>query len=84
MSAASEGHDPIRDAIQAALDAEGEGWLVSHYACIVGLDRVHDGALEVGATWLTTPTGQGGYVTDGLLAAALERRNDEKYAVDDE
>lgn len=70
--------DPIRDAIQQVIDGDGSGWIVAHYVVSVGLDRVNEDSMQIGATWLHAPDTQAGYITDGLLDAALEHRADEK------
>ncbi|AYB69273.1 hypothetical protein SEA_GALACTIC_39 [Mycobacterium phage Galactic] len=34
--------DPVRGAIQASLDAMGDGWQVAHYVVVVGLERIDE------------------------------------------
>ncbi|AXQ64947.1 hypothetical protein SEA_RENAUD18_37 [Mycobacterium phage Renaud18] len=59
--------DPVRGAIQASLDAMGDGWQVAHYVVVVGLERIDGERMDLGATTVITPLGQAGYVTDGLV-----------------
>lgn len=61
--------DEIRAAIQAWLDAQGDGWSVSQCVVVMGLERVADDGVE-STPWLWTPAGQPEWMTDGLLMAA--------------
>jgi hypothetical protein len=63
--------DPIRAAIQAWLDDDGDGWQVSHFAVVMGLDRFQDGDFE-DASFLYAPPMQADYVTNGLVIKAGE------------
>lgn len=63
--------DPIREAIQAWLDTDCDGWTVSHLAVIMGLERVHDGTFE-NASFLYAPPLQADYITNGLVMKADE------------
>lgn len=65
--------DRVRKALQDLLDAEGDGWHMSHFVVILGLERLDDGELVTSA-WLTSPVGQPDYVTDGLITAAQDLR----------
>ena len=60
----------IKTAIQAMLDAYGDGWNVAQFVIVMGIERVNsDGRLE-SAPWLFTPRDQPEWMTDGLLDAA--------------
>lgn len=59
----------IRAAIQQILDEAGDGWTLSHFVVVVGLERMSSSGVESTA-WLYMPDGQPAYVTDGLLASA--------------
>lgn len=63
--------DPIREAIQAWLDSDNDGWTCSHFAVVMGLERVRDGEWEHVA-YLYSPPLQPEYVTDGLVMKADE------------
>ena len=65
----------IHAAIQAMLDAHGDGWQVAQYVVCLGLERVGpDGELE-SSPWIYTPQQQPDWMTDGLLEAAAEMRH---------
>lgn len=72
--------DPIRAAIQGALDSCGDGWTVSQYVVVMGLERINDGAIEATA-WMWSPPGQPDWMTAGLLDAAMDMR--ERAELDD-
>jgi len=63
--------DPIRAAIQDWLDRDGEQWQVSHYAVVLGLERVRDGEFE-SLAWVHAPPDQPDWVTNGLIEKADE------------
>jgi hypothetical protein len=59
--------DVIREELQKILDDEGDGWSVSHYAVLVGIERMAgEGVLE-SCVYIHEPDGQPVYVTSGLL-----------------
>lgn len=64
----------IRAAIQAMLDAEGDGWQCAQFVIAMGLERVNDGEIE-SSPWLWKPRGQPEWQTDGLLEAAVAMRS---------
>lgn len=71
MSAAAE-PDLLREAAQVRVNEseQAAGYLVVHYAVVVGLTRVNDdGTVETGVT-VMTPAGQARYITDGLIWSA--------------
>ena len=68
--------DQIRDAIQAVLDAEGDGWVVGPFVVALGLEKVAEGGQVESTAWVWAPADQPDWVTDGLLRAAVELRED--------
>lgn len=72
---ATEMSDPIRAAIQQLLDDYGDGWTVSDFVVVMGLERVtRDGELET-MPWWCAPPQQAEWVTDGLIIALDDMRN---------
>jgi len=65
----------LRNAIQRVLNEEGDGWIVSQFVLALGLEKLVDGAIESTA-WVWAPADQPDWVTDGLLRAASELRED--------
>jgi len=63
----------VRAAIQAVLDAHGDGYQLAQFIICMGLERVVDGDIE-GTSWIWTPPNQPDWMTGGLLDAALEIR----------
>jgi hypothetical protein len=71
-------HDPavvdaIRDAIQALLDAEGDGWTLAQHVIVSGLERIENGRI-VTTYWCWTPPGQADWMTTGLLEEVVASR----------
>ena len=65
----------LRNAIQRVLNEEGDGWIVGQFVLALGLEQMVDGAIESTA-WVWAPADQPDWVTDGLLRAASELRED--------
>jgi hypothetical protein len=65
----------LRNAIQKVLNEEGDGWIVGQFVLALGLEKMVDGAIESTA-WVWAPADQPDWVTDGLLRAASELRED--------
>jgi hypothetical protein len=65
----------LRNAIQRVLNEEGDGWIVGQFVVALGLEKMVDGAIESTA-WVWAPADQPDWVTDGLLRAASELRED--------
>ena len=64
--------DPFRAAVQAILDAAGDGWTLAHYVIPMGIERMSaDGHVEH-TFWLYNPPNQADYITEGLLAHAAD------------
>lgn len=61
----------IRAAVQAVLDAEGDGYQVAQLVVGMGLERISDGAVESTA-WVWSPPDQPHWQTTALLHEALE------------
>ena len=66
----------LRNAIQRLLNDEGEGWVVGEFVLALGLQRINsDGQIE-STPWVWAPADQPDWITDGLLRAASELRED--------
>lgn len=61
----------VRKALQDLLDAEGDGYHLSHFVVVLGLEKF-EGANIVTSSWLTAPAGQADYITEGLITAAQD------------
>lgn len=76
------GQTRLREVLQQILDGEADGWILNHYLIVMGLQKIGpDGQVETTA-WVTSPNDQADYVTDGLLAAAVDMR--EGCIIDDD
>ena len=67
--------DRLRAAIQRLLNDEGDNWQLGHFCLALGLEKMVDGAVESTA-WVWAPADQPDWITDGLLRAASELRED--------
>lgn len=68
-------YERLRGALQYLLNSEGDGWTLSHYVVVMGLQRMDsDGCIE-NTVWVTMPVEQADYVTDGLVTTAEEMRS---------
>ncbi|MGB0971285.1 MAG: DUF7213 family protein [Mycobacterium sp.] len=56
----------VERALQCLLDSCGDGWTLSGFVVVMGLERVADGDIE-SASWVYTAPNQPGWVTSGLL-----------------
>jgi hypothetical protein len=65
----------LRNAIQRVLNEEGDGWIVGQFVLALGLEKMVDGFIESTA-WVWAPADQPDWITDGLLRAASELRQD--------
>jgi len=65
----------LRDAIQRVLNEEGDGWIVGQFVLALGLEKMVDGVIESTA-WVWAPADQPDWITDGLIRAASELRED--------
>ena len=68
--------DRLRAAIQRLLNNEGDGWVLGQFVLALGLEKMNsDGTIESTA-WVWAPADQPDWITDGLLRAASELRED--------
>ena len=66
--------DELLSAIQAVLDAAGDGWTVNQFVVSMGIERItSDGELE-STTWWTAPRDQPEWQTTALLNQTLDDR----------
>jgi hypothetical protein len=66
----------LREAIQQLLNHDNDGWQLSQFVLALGLEKLNsDGVIESTA-WVWAPTDQPDWITDGLLRAASELRED--------
>lgn len=74
-------YERVAQVLQELLNAEGDGWTLSHWIGILGIERMNgDGAVD-SAVWICKPADQAEYVTDGLISSAFDARLD--YSTDD-
>lgn len=66
--------DRLRTALQNLLDSEGDGWQLSHYTVVLGLERMDSSGQLSSTTWMIVPHDQPDYITDGLVHAAEDMR----------
>lgn len=64
----------IREAIQAFLDQHGDGWNVSQFVIVMGLERITDGTLE-STPWVWAPAEQPDWMTTALLEEGIRQRD---------
>lgn len=73
----------VRAAVQAILDAEGDGWSIAQFTITMGMERVGaDGTLE-SAPWIWSPPNQPDWMTDGLIESAFTLRLESETEDDD-
>ena len=64
--------DKVRAAVQAILDAEGDGFMAAQFVICMGLERF-DSAGQIESTpWIWAPPEQAEWMTNGLLESALD------------
>lgn len=63
----------VRAAVQAVLDAAGDGYQVAQFVVCMGLEKLTPDGVE-STSWFWTPPGQPDWMTAGLIDAALEIR----------
>jgi len=72
----------IRHYLQQMLDNSGDGWQLGQYVICLGLERVNsDGDLEF-SPWVWAPSVQADWMTDGLLQAVMNLREDAEICDD--
>lgn len=74
MNAADDLAAQVRAAVQAVLDAHGDGWHIAQYVISMGLERVNQSGDLEATSWVWAPPHQPDWMTDGLLEAATELR----------
>jgi hypothetical protein len=72
----------LRNAIQKLLNQEGDGWVLNEFVIALGLQKLNsEGEIESTA-WVWAPADQPDWITDGLLRAASELREDADIETD--
>ena len=67
--------EAVRAALQAILEAEGDGFQVSQFVVVMGLERFNaEGGIDSTA-WTWAPDSQPAWMTDGLLDSATEEHD---------
>ena len=64
----------IREAIQALLDAEGDGWTVTEFVIVMGIERFDTAGNIEADDWTWSPPEQPDWKNLGLLNTAFEKR----------
>ena len=66
----------VRAALQKIIDAseDADGWRVSQFVVVMGLERIRDGEVEA-TSWYWTPPDQADWMTIGLLEAGMDMRS---------
>ncbi len=82
--AVNENELAIRSAVQALLDAIGDGWYVAQLVLCMGLERVDAVGDIESAPWVWAPKSQAEWMTDGLLESALDLRALSELVDDDD
>ena len=68
--------DRLRNAIQRLLNAEGDGYVLNEFVLALGLQRMDSEGTVESTAWVWAPAEQPDWITDGLLNAAAELRED--------
>jgi hypothetical protein len=68
--------DRLRNAIQKLLNAEGDGYVLNEFVLALGLQRMDSEGNVDSTAWVWAPAEQPDWITDGLLRAASELRED--------
>ncbi len=68
--------DRLRAAIQRLLNAEGDGYILDQFVLALGLQRMNSEGVIESTAWVWAPAEQPDWITDGLLRAASELRED--------
>ena len=68
--------DPFKKLLTELLSKGGDdGWMPSHYVVCVGIERMVAGGRVETATYWVCPDEQAEYVSDGLMEAVQQQRN---------
>lgn len=67
--------DKLRAALQEIIDTaeDADGWSVSQFVVVMGLERIRDGHVEA-TSWYWHPPDQADWMVSGLLEAGMEMR----------
>jgi hypothetical protein len=68
--------DRLRNAIQRLLNEEGDNWVLSQFVLALGLEKINSEGHVESTAWVWAPADQPDWITDGLLRAASELRED--------
>ena len=68
--------DRLRNANQKLLNAEGDGYVLNEFVLALGLQRMDSEGNIDSTAWVWAPAEQPDWITDGLLRAASELRED--------
>ena len=68
--------DRLRAAIQRLLNNEGDGWVLGQFVLALGLEKMNSDGIIESTAWVWAPADQPDWITDGLLRAASELRED--------
>ena len=74
--------DRLKAAIQKLLNSDGEGWVLDQFVIAMGLQRFTSNNEVESTAWVWAPTEQPDWITDGLLRAASELREDSDIDTD--
>lgn len=70
----TDAHATLRQVIQRILDGEQEGWQLTHYVLVVGVEQMDSAGAVASTAWVTAPEHQADYITDGLIYQAQTMR----------
>jgi hypothetical protein len=74
--------DRLRNAIQKLLNQEGDGWVLNEFVLALGLQKMNSEGEVESTAWVWAPADQPDWITDGLLRAASELREDADIETD--
>jgi hypothetical protein len=74
--------DRLRNAIQKLLTQEGDGWVLNEFVLALGLQKMNSEGEVESTAWVWAPADQPDWITDGLLRAASELREDADIETD--
>ena len=74
--------DRLRNAIQKLLNQEGDGWVLNEFVIALGLQKINSEGEVESTAWVWAPADQPDWITDGLLRAASELREDADIETD--
>jgi hypothetical protein len=72
----------LRNAIQKLLNQEGDGWVLNEFVIALGLQKMNSEGEVESTAWVWAPADQPDWITDGLLRAASELREDADIETD--